>query len=643
MNWISPYRRFALWIGVAIFLAAGPVQAFCANVLFVRNNGPGGTGGKDDPLLVLPFFTDPSVDVVYLYIGTGTSLNQQNGIFLGENQKLIGETIGYEDDCNDIPATISAARPTLSNSAGAAIILSTGSEVAGIRIQESLAGGILGTLSQDIYIHDNRFEAAGVGLIQVVGEHRIEDNEFTGSAGPAIAVLHMGGAFALTISGNTIDEAVGQGLAVSSLTTTQFIEVDILNNTISNFDDEAIELDEIYGAVTIEGNHISNGGDGMDIDKVEGNLTIATNEVDDVEGDRILIEIEGDQVLDLTIHDNDLNHSSSELAVNFGSGIWITARDSSTLRALIDNNTTLRAGNTGIMLDAREDSTVAGRIAFNRVEDPRFNGIRVGSSSNAWLRTAIERNTVERAGADGIGSTLTSNTLDQDLVIENNLIEDAFDDGISLNVDGVGIHQLDSRIQSNRIYRSGDRAVRVDASVGVGSAEFTLWFAYNTLVGSADEGFRIDVSGETDAAVHARENTFVNNQQILDHGYNAAAVGEGGLCTALEQNESDNDYRLAAVGDGLHIYESSYLSNIGDVLLESVSGGTIFEVANGSCREVDIGPLPVPQAQPVPEALADQLGVAALVVLLACRRWRARPSARCDQIDADSLGLARAR
>ena len=62
------------------------------------------------------------------------------------------------------------------------------------------------------------------------------------------------------------------------------------------------------------------------------------------------------------------------------------------------------------------------------------------------------------------------------------------------------------------------------------------------------------------------------------------------------------------------------LGDIGDVLLESVGGGTIFEVANGSCREVDIGPLPVPEAQPVPEALADQLGLAAL---LACRRWRA--------------------
>ena len=87
-------------------LAAGSAQAVCANVLYVRNNGPAGSGASPEDSLQgmvgfgpgVPFSTSPDVDVIYLYIGTATDLFQTSGIFLFPGQKLIGETIGYTDD-----------------------------------------------------------------------------------------------------------------------------------------------------------------------------------------------------------------------------------------------------------------------------------------------------------------------------------------------------------------------------------------------------------------------------------------------------------------------------------------------------------------------------------------------------------------
>ena len=71
-------------------LVAGSAQAVCAKVLYVRNNGPSGSGDSPDaPLLgMVPsppnlfFSTSPDVDVIYLYIGSASDLLQTSGIFL---------------------------------------------------------------------------------------------------------------------------------------------------------------------------------------------------------------------------------------------------------------------------------------------------------------------------------------------------------------------------------------------------------------------------------------------------------------------------------------------------------------------------------------------------------------------------------
>jgi len=623
-----------LWLLLLVLFALGPaasVHAQCADVLFVRNNGPGGSGGPDDPLLVLPQFPDPTVDVIYLYTGTGSAINQNTGIFLSAGQKLIGESIGYQDDCNDIPPTQTQGRPVITSSTNASILLLGDNEVAGIRIQSDFVGaGILATgipnmsFFSDANIHDNQFDGSNLQLIYPDGVLRIADNEFSTPPGVGIAITHQGAPLELTIEGNRIEDASESGIFVGSFSEGPIGTVTIRENTVVRSDNEGIELDDLNALVTIERNTIQDGRDtGIDLFDVGGQAIIRQNDLDDIDDEGIVVELPETTSLLLEVLDNSDDDSRDEVFDNFGGGIALVTRDSADLNALVGGNHVHDGGGSGISIFASESSSIATRVASNDVQDARQNGVALDASENAWIRSIVEQNQVLRSGGIGIRTSFSTNALQQELRVIDNDIDDSGEDGITIRAAGTGAHQLNAELRDNQIFDGLERGVAIDFA-GAFLGEFTLQLSSNQLVGNADEGVRIDVSRPTNVDIHLLDNLFSANADL--YAVNAIAGASSRLCSALIGNEADNDYRLVGARDSIHIYEDTLSTNLGDFLLEDMEAETFGAVGKGSCHEIDIGPLPVGEYVPVPEPRAVPLGVAALAclaALVAARRPRA--------------------
>ncbi len=209
------------------------------------------------------------------------------------------------------------------------------------------------------------------------------------------------------------------------------VDVSIINNTIKNFDTNAITTKQsgsIYDStVTIKGNTIENNGTaGIRINGQSG----STN--------RIIIGGSG-------INDGNLFINNGQTTAQKGNGIYLYRIN----KASIENNTIQGNRRTGILL--MDTNSVAPHISGNTIYDNGNSGINIGGASNL---TIGDNNEIYNNGTAGItflvlrNSYMGGNASSQPVTIRGNNIHDNTKAGISildpvsgvLTIDGNEIH-----------------------------------------------------------------------------------------------------------------------------------------------------------------------------------------------------------
>lgn len=254
---------------------------------FVRNNFTGTSDGS----LTAPFTSLTAAanasgpgDIIFVFAGDGTRNNQNVGIDLQADQKLIGEGVGLTFDVvpNGTPlaeplTVVPAGNPpTIADTTNIVenipiIGLDSGVEVAGIIVDGADAisnmDGMSGAGITGFNLHDNvirNVQRAGIELDASGGTGMITANVIEdllgGDTDNAINITNSAAGVDLTISGNTLNRVSETGIRV------QFASggtVAVTNNTLTDVGTIAgsrgIDIDGA-GTTTISGNSVDNTG-----------------------------------------------------------------------------------------------------------------------------------------------------------------------------------------------------------------------------------------------------------------------------------------------------------------------------------------------------------------------------------------------
>jgi large repetitive protein len=206
-------------------------------VWYVKNNAAaGGLGRSNDPFdtLVEAQTASSANDTIYIFQGDSTTTGQNAGITLKNGQRLLGQsvalTIPVSVNGGPNPTSLQAAgpRPTIGNTSGDGVTLSTGSiggsftgvEIRGLNISGTGAGSNAvdvttnGTFGGSFEVADNVINAAGAEGVDINGGGsgtltvNIHDNTVT-STGNGIDIQRTAGSVVITtfddnvVSGNT--------------------------------------------------------------------------------------------------------------------------------------------------------------------------------------------------------------------------------------------------------------------------------------------------------------------------------------------------------------------------------------------------------------------------------------------------------
>jgi uncharacterized repeat protein (TIGR01451 family) len=200
--------------GAAVASAPAMVTVNLAGrVWYVLNNGLGGNGQSQSPLLTLAQAQGASTvnDHIFVYAGSGTTANLNNGIVLKAGQRLTGQGVTLVVNGNLLVAAL--ANPLIGNTAGNGVTLADGNLISGLTVSNPTGVGITGS---------------GVNTLTV---------------GPGVTITGAsGGAFAL--SG-------GNGVVA-------------FGATVTNSSNRAISIqNRTGGAVTLSGAVTATGGTGI--------------------------------------------------------------------------------------------------------------------------------------------------------------------------------------------------------------------------------------------------------------------------------------------------------------------------------------------------------------------------------------------
>ena len=131
--------------GAAVTSAPATVTInLVGRVWYVLNNGAAGNGQSQSPLQTLASAQTASTanDHIFIYTGTGTTANLNNGIVLKAGQRLIGQGVALVVNGNTLVAA--GTNPLIGNAAGAAVTLADGNTISGLTISNPTGFGITG-------------------------------------------------------------------------------------------------------------------------------------------------------------------------------------------------------------------------------------------------------------------------------------------------------------------------------------------------------------------------------------------------------------------------------------------------------------------------------------------------------------------
>ncbi|MBI5507909.1 MAG: right-handed parallel beta-helix repeat-containing protein [Deltaproteobacteria bacterium] len=383
-----------------VAVTATVTMTFNARVWYVDNSATGpGTGTLASPFQTLVAVEAASAagDTIMVLAGTGNANGQSQGIILKDNQRLLGQGVGFAANliANGIARGIvlvpPGAQPVIANDGvarvgqpadarGVGVFLANHNEVAGLRIdasaQPSMEQGILGLNTTGVHLHDNTIANinAGFGAIELYDP-----------AGEPPAVANL-------IVSNTIQSPGRQGIlvfngvsvgAVATAGTVAAVTIDA--NIVTDSGGDAIELraaggdtSALFGVVT--NNAVSGAVDAPGIRGLAGDaagleaplldLTITGNTVTGNGRDGIDLDSQGAASLTALVADNPQVSGNSVPAANSASGISARAVDASTLSVVIEQNPAIaQNGAAGIDVDAQGDAIVRAAIRDNALQN----------------------------------------------------------------------------------------------------------------------------------------------------------------------------------------------------------------------------------------------------------------------------------
>lgn len=217
-------------------------------------------------------------DLIFIFSGDGTDNNQDTGITLLDNQKLLGEGVGLSIAGlgTIVPAGMA---PEITNVLGDAVTLGSGNAVSGLTIDAPLGAAISGseisggTVDQ---VNISNPAGAGISLITAAGTFTFNSLDVQGSGSLGVNIQSSGGTFTFTdlsIAGGSDDAFRVNGGSPT-------VDVNVSAGGISNvaaFRRGLLIQSTTGGTVTFNGGSITDdGGTGIDISSTAGAITVNT-------------------------------------------------------------------------------------------------------------------------------------------------------------------------------------------------------------------------------------------------------------------------------------------------------------------------------------------------------------------------------
>jgi len=317
--------------------SGGPVGTPIEVVHIDNTAGPGGDGSFENPFNTLPGITDPTVDLIFVNRGDGTSTGMDTGITLRNNQRLLGEGVAHTFTSQQgtflLPGTSDTGLyPVITNINGNAVTLASNNEVSGFNIEAPLTNGIFANnITHFDLNHLNITDAGarGISLLNAAGIGDVTDVTVTGSTLEGIAVNNNGTAALDLLVEDVTANANRVGLALQA------------NNSAI----EALIADSSFMANTNNGIALASGNG--EIDLTVDNVTSSGN------GDHGIGAVLNNATLDLLVTD-------SSFEMNGDAGIDIDATGGSNVNALLTGNTFMMNGTDGFAIHADSGNVVLG-------------------------------------------------------------------------------------------------------------------------------------------------------------------------------------------------------------------------------------------------------------------------------------------
>jgi len=172
------------------------------------------------------------------------------------------------------------------------------------------------------------------------------------------------------------------------------------------------------------------------------------------------------------------------------------------------------------------------------------DGIDINLDTGAQLAIAINNNTVTNFPDKGISFGSVGNGTVTTATIASNVISNMGDNGIHIRPRG-NSRFAQMTISGNQVSNVGSRGidVRLDDDGGLlpaNTAIATVLIENNTVTGAEEDGIRVRTEQNGQLFATVRGNTISNSAASGDGGFFARAEGSSRLCLRLERNTSIN-------------------------------------------------------------------------------------------------------
>lgn len=332
-------------------------------VWYVQNNAAAAGDGRSH----LPFQTLASAasassagHTIYIREGDGTVNNQNSGIVLKNNQKLLGQGVALVR-LNKI--LVSATnRPTIGNTTGSGITLASGNEIRGLRVQETTNHAIYSASAVTGLLID-QIEITGTGTATEAG---IRLDNFTGTFEVYQSVF------------DTTKNNIGNAIDLTTLN----------NNTLT-----AIIAQNVFNGSSASGNM----SDAVKVTVGTGsgtgtqNVRVIENTITTLQGGTSQVGVHmianNDSSPDILIDGNSITSTSDQ-------GILFQGNNSSTPRIDVINNSVTNSTGIGVNVRINNGSTGNSEIFNNTVSNTSTQSMHVRASGTGNMTSDINNNTI---------------------------------------------------------------------------------------------------------------------------------------------------------------------------------------------------------------------------------------------------------